>query len=76
MVIKATFKGIYANCVVGVSLFAKLLIQRLCGEIMCLANKRFYSLVSDMGLAKAQYVVSLRAFAYLVLFHHQKVLLF
>jgi hypothetical protein len=49
MVIKATFRDIYVNLAVGVSLFVKSLIQRLYGVIMYLVNKPFFNSVSDMA---------------------------
>jgi hypothetical protein len=48
MVVKSTFKDIYANHVARVLLLAKLLIQRLYGATTFLVSKLFFNLVSDM----------------------------
>ena len=74
MAISITFRGIYANRVARVSLFVKLLIQRLYGVIMYLANRLFFNLASSMVLVGILYVASLILFAFRALYLRQRML--
>jgi len=74
MVIKATFRGIYANPVTSALSFAKLLIQKFYGKIICLANKPYLNLVNGMGLVRVLFVVGLKLFMFRALYLHLKML--